>query len=82
MNQIEVIKLLQGRNNVAFCAHDAGGAEVLSSFINKNGLTGSYLVSGPAQQIFAKKIKDYEQCKITEFDPDTKMLVSATGTTD
>ncbi len=82
LNQIEVIKLLQGRNKVTFCAHDAGGAEVLSSFINKNSLTGSYLVSGPAQQIFAKKINDYEQCKLTEFDPDTKMLVSTTGTTD
>ena len=82
MNQTEVIKLLQERNKVTYCAHDAGGAEVLSSFIDKNGLTGSYLVSGPAQQIFANRIKDYQQCKVTELDPNTNVLVSATGTTD
>jgi len=37
---------------IAIISHDAGGAELLSSFIVANELTGKFLLSGPAIKIF------------------------------
>jgi hypothetical protein len=41
---------------LAVVAHDAGGAEVLSSYIRQQGLACLYVLEGPARGIFERKL--------------------------
>ncbi|MBC8146902.1 MAG: hypothetical protein ISR65_20170 [Bacteriovoracaceae bacterium] len=41
---------------VGVCCHDAGGAEIVSSYILHNKLNAIYLLKGPAVKIFEKKL--------------------------
>jgi len=56
-------------------SHDAGGAEVISSFIKKNNLKCFYKLSGPAIKIFKSKIK-----KIPTLKNKSKLDLIVTGT--
>ena len=44
-------------------SHDAGGAEIISSFIKKNNLRCFYKLSGPAVKIFKSKIRKIPKLK-------------------
>ena len=44
-------------------SHDAGGAEIISSFIKKNNLRCFYKLSGPAVNIFKSKIRKIPKLK-------------------
>ena len=46
--------------NILVVSHDAGGAEVLSSFINHMGISCDYLIAGPALKIFRDKCKNVD----------------------
>ena len=41
---------------VAVVSHDAGGAEILSSYVIQQGLKGIYSLAGPAVKIFNRKL--------------------------
>jgi hypothetical protein len=41
---------------LALVSHDAGGAEVLSSYVRQQGLSCIYVLEGPALQIFGRKL--------------------------
>ena len=41
---------------VGIVCHDAGGAEVVSSYVNRNNLTAEYYLKGPAISIFERKL--------------------------
>jgi hypothetical protein len=41
---------------LAIVAHDAGGAELLSSYVRQQGLSCLYVLEGPALQIFERKL--------------------------
>lgn len=41
---------------LALVSHDAGGAEVLSSYVRQHGLLCIYVLEGPALQIFGRKL--------------------------
>lgn len=41
---------------LAVVSHDAGGAEVLSSYIRQRGLSCIYVLDGPALQVFGRKL--------------------------
>ncbi len=82
MNQSELLIELQKCENLVFCSHDAGGAELLSSFIVANNLSGKYLVSGPATKIFQSKNLLSEKNQINVLQANTSIILSATGTTD
>jgi hypothetical protein len=41
---------------LAIVAHDAGGAEVLSSHVRQKGLTCLYVLAGPALSVFERKL--------------------------
>lgn len=41
---------------IAVISHDAGGAEIISSFVRKNNLVCFYVLSGPAVKIFEDKL--------------------------
>lgn len=41
---------------IAVIAHDAGGAEILSSYIRRQGLDCCFVLEGPARKIFERKL--------------------------
>ncbi|MES2911971.1 MAG: hypothetical protein V4718_11315 [Pseudomonadota bacterium] len=41
---------------LALVSHDAGGAEILSSYIRQRGLPCLYVLEGPAVQVFGRKL--------------------------
>lgn len=41
---------------LAVISHDAGGAEILSSYIRQQGLSCLYVLEGPAQKVFERKL--------------------------
>ena len=43
-------------NNVAVVCHDAGGAEIVSSWVKKNKNNYSFYLAGPAKKIFKNKL--------------------------
>lgn len=49
-------KLKVASRRLLVVAHDAGGAELLSSFISRNKLDARYILCGPALEIFYNKI--------------------------
>ena len=45
---------------IAIISHDAGGAELLSSYLQKNNLDVLYVLEGPARKIFERKLGNIE----------------------
>jgi hypothetical protein len=41
---------------IAVVAHDAGGAEILSSYVRRSGLPCRYALAGPAVRVFERKL--------------------------
>lgn len=56
--------VLAGR--VCLVAHDAGGAEMISSYARRAGLRGCTAVVGPAQKIIPAKLPDWPQLSMAE----------------
>jgi len=56
--------LLDGK--VAIVTHDAGGAEILSSFVRQYNLDSIYVLEGPAINIFQRKLGAIEKCSLDE----------------
>lgn len=50
----------------AIVAHDAGGAEVLSSYVRRQGLHGLYVLQGPARKVFERKLGDIETLSLDD----------------
>lgn len=47
-------------------SHDAGGAEVLSSYVRQRGIDCLYVLEGPAREIFERKLGPVETIPIEE----------------
>ncbi len=47
-------------NPFAIVSHDAGGAEILSSYVRRQGLACIYVLEGPARKIFERKLGSIE----------------------
>lgn len=60
MNQpsFEDLLRLSSSGFIGVVSHDAGAAEVISSFIKRNNLSCIYCLEGPAKSIFEKKIQN------------------------
>lgn len=50
----------------AIVAHDAGGAEVLSSYVRRQGLRCIYVLQGPALSVFGRKLGALETLPLNE----------------
>ena len=51
---------MTGSGKTAIVAHDAGGAEVLSSYVRQQGLDCLFSLRGPALAIFERKLGPIE----------------------
>lgn len=51
---------------LAIISHDAGGAEILSSYARQEKLECLYVLGGPALKIFKRKLGEIETCSLEE----------------
>ena len=51
---------MQNKKTVAIVASDAGGAEILSSWVLRNNYDYIFVLKGPAKSIFSRKIPNIE----------------------
>ena len=64
--------------NVLICASDPGGAEVLSSWVNKHMREFDYILAGAALEIFTRKIPKLP-ISITVEDVDHDLVIATLG---
>ena len=67
---------------VAVVAHDAGGAEILSSWIRRNQPDHVAVLGGPASRIFKRKIPDLSTSEMMKAIEQSNWVLSGTGNTD
>jgi len=67
------------KNKLAVVCHDAGGAEIISSYIRKNGLDCVYVLDGPAIKIFEGKLGKIENNKLVEVIEEADWLLCGTS---
>ncbi len=48
------------RDKVAVVCHDAGGAELVSSYVLRNNLSCTFCLEGPAQGVFGRKLGELD----------------------
>ena len=65
---------------ITIVSKDAGGAEVLSSWVKRNPGNYKYHLSGPAKKIFKSKISKIKLSNIKNCINSTDTLLSSTGT--
>jgi hypothetical protein len=63
----------------AIVSHDAGGAEILSSFIRDNGLRCHYSLTGPAIKIFQNKLGGLENLELQAAVENSELLLCSTS---
>ena len=76
---IDLGKQLTKSNQIVVCSHDAGGAEVLSSYIREHQLNAKFFISGPAIPIFSRKFKLTPENTLDVLPQDFEILLSSTG---
>ena len=74
MTKLDIIK----KFNILVVSHDAGGAQILSSYIKKKKLSCDYLLSGPAVEIFRSKLKNINKQK-KKFKKSFNLLITGTS---
>jgi len=51
---------------VAIVAHDAGGAEILASYVARNNVSCKLVLDGPAVNVFKRWFESVEICTLEE----------------
>jgi len=76
------LKIKNGSNILIVC-HDAGGAEVISSWVRRNhGSQYRFVLDGPAVAVFENKLKGLEfggQANLVQFIEKSDMVLTGTG---
>ena len=52
---IQFLKMNITNKKLLIVSHDAGGAEILSSYLIEKKIKGDFILSGPAKKIFKEK---------------------------
>lgn len=63
----------------AVVSHDAGGAEILSSYVRRHSLNPIYVIEGPARKVFERKIGSIEAVPIQQAIDQTPLLLCGTS---
>lgn len=64
---------------IGVVAHDAGGAELLSSYVRREGLKCLYCLAGPAKIIFERKLGKIENVEVAEIFARCKKILFGTS---
>lgn len=71
------------RQQIAVVSHDAGGAEILSSYVDQQGLNCLYVLEGPARHIFERKLGVIDTLGLEDaIEQATSILCSASWQSD
>lgn len=65
---------------VGICCHDAGAAEILSSFVKKYSFNYIFYIKGPAIKIFKKKLKNIKILNKKNFIKKLEVILFGTST--
>jgi hypothetical protein len=68
--------------SVAVVAHDAGGAEILSSYVKEKALNGLYVIAGPAIKIFTQKVGPVMPMSLQSALRKCDWVLTGTGSSD
>lgn len=64
---------------ICVCSHDAGGAEVLASYVRQNNLDCVFSLEGPALSIFERKLGRIHNMPVEKAIKDGESLLCSTG---
>jgi len=64
---------------IGISSHDAGGAELLSEYVVKNKNNYLFFVTGPAVNIFKKKVKNFKNSNFKTSYKKLEKVISSTG---
>lgn len=64
---------------IAVVSHDAGGAEILSSFVRRQGLLPLFVLDGPAKKIFKRKLGNLVTSHLHDALLKADMLICSTS---
>ena len=78
MGQFGIVKIIP-EGKVAIIAHDAGGAEILSSWIRRNPTDFITVLDGPAKKIFRNKLDDYFEASLSDALKDTDWVLTGSA---
>ena len=66
-------------SRVCVVSHDAGGAEIISSYIRQNGLECLYVLDGPAIKIFNRKLGQIKNNKLEDIIDNVGWILCGTS---
>lgn len=64
---------------IAIISHDAGGAEILSSYVRQHCLQFLFVLEGPALNIFERKLGPVTVCSLDEAISQSKSIICGTS---
>ncbi len=64
---------------IGVVAHDAGGAEVVSSYIRRSGMKAKFCLDGPATQIFERKLGSIKNSTVEELVDTADWIICGTS---
>lgn len=64
---------------IGVVAHDAGGAEIISSYLRRNGLAFKMCVDGAAKGVFARKFGEVENFSLEQLIAESDWLLCGTS---
>ena len=70
---------MAGHDTVGIVSHDAGGAEILSSYVRREGLRTLLAVEGPALSVFERKLGPVNPVTLREAVDGSSWLLCGTG---
>lgn len=71
--------IIKSNNTTAIVSHDAGGAEILSSYVRQKSLNCVYTLKGPAHKIFERKIGKIRSETIDHSIINSNLLICSTS---
>jgi hypothetical protein len=64
---------------VAVVAHDAGGAEILASYVAQEGIDALFVLAGPAEQIFRRRFGEIQSIPLSDAMTACGWVLTGTG---
>lgn len=64
---------------IGVVAHDAGGAEIITSYIRRNGLDSTFCLGGPARKVVARKLGDVQTLPLEALVAQSEWLLCGTS---
>lgn len=64
---------------LAIVSHDAGGAEILSSYVRQRGVEAEFVLRGPAEKVFARKLGSITRAELGQVVQRAESVLTGTS---